>query len=135
MTSRYIAKVALVKDAYNVVLTIGLDDGVRAGMSLLIVGLGDIIRDPDTGEELEQLEVVRGRATVTHVQNKVCTATCSDVDKGPETRQIKKVSSRGSSAFAALVGPQDMVTESITPSEPRQREFDNVKVGDLVIKV
>ena len=134
MSERYFGKVAHVSDKYNVVINVGTEQDVKSGMRFLIVGLGDLIRDPDTGEELEQLEVVRGRAEVVHVQSKLSTIKSIEFDRQSDTREIKKVTSLGS-GIASLIGPKDVVTESITPSEPVLLELKDVMVGDLVIKL
>lgn len=134
MNERYFGKVVHTSDKYSVVINKGAEQNVRVGMKFLIVGLGEVIRDPDTGEELEQLEIVRGRAEVVHVQNKLATLKSIEVDRQPDTREIKKVTSRNG-GFASLIGPQDVVTESITPSEPVLLELRGVKVGDLAIKL
>ena len=134
MSERYFGKVVHISDKFSVVINAGAEKDVKVGMKFLVVGLGDVIRDPDSGEELEQLEIVRGRAEVVHVQHKLSTLKSIEVDRQPDTREIKKVTSR-STGIAALIGPQDVVTESITPSEPVLLELRGAKVGDLVIKL
>lgn len=134
MSERYFGKVVHISDKFSVVINAGAEKDVKVGMKFLVVGLGDVIRDPDSGEELEQLEIVRGRAEVVHVQPKLSTLKSIEVDRQPDTREIKKVTSR-ITGIAALIGPQDVVTESITPSEPVLLELRGAKVGDLVIKL
>lgn len=134
MSERYFGKVVHIADKFTVVINAGTEQDVKVGTKFLVVGLGDLIRDPDTDEELEQLEIVRGRAEVVHVQTKLSTLKSIEVNRQPDTREIKKVTSR-SSGIAALIGSQDVVTESITPSDPILLEFWGVKVGDLVIKL
>lgn len=135
MNERYFAKVVHISDGFTVAINAGSDRGVKVGMKFLVVGLGALIKDPDTNEELEQLEIVRGRAEVTHVQNKVSTLRSIEQVKQPDTREIKKVTSRSSGGLSAFIGPQDVVTESITPSDPVLLEFDAAAVGDFVIKL
>ncbi len=134
MSERYFGKVVHISDKFSAVINAGAEQDVKVGMKFLIVGLGDLIQDPDTGEELERLEIVRGRAEVVHVQTKLSTLKSIEVERQPDTREIKKVTSR-STGIAALIGPQDVVTESITPSEPVLLELKGVMVGDLVIKL
>lgn len=134
MSERYFGKVVHISDKFSAVINAGAEQDVKVGMKFLIVGLGDLIQDPDTGEELERLEIVRGRAEVVHVQTKLSTLKSIEAERQPDTREIKKVTSR-STGIAALIGPQDVVTESITPSEPVLLELKGVMVGDLVIKL
>lgn len=132
MSERYFAKVVHVQDKYTVVINAGSLRDVKLGKRFLLVGLGEVIVDPDTNEELERLEVVRGTGVVTHVQDKIATLRASDYDKAPEQKEIKKVTSR--SNFSILSGgPQDTVTETVRPGEQILREFRGVQVGDLAI--
>lgn len=134
MSDRYFSKVAVVRDSYTIVISKGSENGLKEGDKFLVVGLGDLIIDPDTGEELEQLEIVRGKAIVTHVQNKVATLESCEYSKSSDTREIKKVTTKAT-ALLGMLGPQDTVTESIKPGESRLKPFDEVNKGDLVIKL
>lgn len=132
MTERYFSKVVSAPDEYNVVINKGSDQDVEVGQKYLIVGLGEIIKDPDTGEELENLEIVRGRVVVVHVQPKISTLKSCDYEVSEGVKEIKKVTSRGG---LAMFGPQDTVTESITPGKKRLKPLEGAKVGDLVINL
>ncbi|MGN5130595.1 hypothetical protein ACTG13_13340 [Aeromonas hydrophila] len=134
MSDRYFGKVVHISDNFSVVINAGEAQNVKVGMKFLIVGLGDLILDPDTGEELEQLEIVRGRAEVVHVQARLSTLKSIETERQPDTREIKKVTSRNA-GLASLIGSQDVVTESIKPSEPILLELNNVCLGDYVIKI
>ena len=134
MSDRYFAKVASVCDNYTVVINKGSDNGVKEGDRFLLVGVGEVITDPDTGEELEHLELVRGKATAIHVQNKVATLESCEYQKSSDTREIKKVTTKAS-ALLGMLGPQDTVTESIKPGESRLKEFDDAAKGDFAIKL
>jgi len=133
MSEKYYGKVVAVRDEYTIVINKGSEQGVDAGQKYLVVGLGEIIIDPDTKEELEQLEIVRGRVVVTHVQKKIATAESCEYDKSADVKEIKKVSSKGT--IAILGGLQDTVTESIKPGEQYLKTLDNIEVGDQIIKL
>jgi len=133
MSDRYFAKVVLVQDKFTVVINAGSDKEVKIGKKFLIVGLGEVIVDPDTKQELERLEIVRGNAQVTHVQEKIATLRSSEYDKKADAREIKKVTARG--GIAMFSGPQDTVTETTKPGEQISREFRGVQVGDFAIAV
>src|SRR6266540_3595082 len=64
-------KVAKVLNSTSVILAAGSDDGVKEGMEFVIFDLSEMIRDPETGEELGQLELVKGRVYAVHVQDKL----------------------------------------------------------------
>lgn len=133
MNDRYFAKVVRVIDDYSVVLNKGQGE-INVGMEFIIVGLGDIITDPDTGEEIEQLEIVRGRVKVDHVQDRISTALASQVESNPGRREVKKVFSKGANALAAFIGPQETVTESYIPEAEVVKPLKGVAVGDFAIR-
>lgn len=141
MYERYVGKVINVIDKYTVAINLGTEKGVKLGDKFLIVGLGDIIIDPDTEEELGRLEIVRGKTTVTHVQDKMSTIKSCEYEKTPDKREIKKTTSPHSTRFYGginVFGNQDSVTETIetvTPSKPYLQTLTNVKVGDYLIKI
>ncbi len=132
MAERYFAKVVSTPDKYSVVINKGADQDIHVGQKFLIVGLGDIIIDPDTGEELEKLEIVRGQVSAEHVQQKIATLKSCEYVRSSDVKQIKKVTARGG---YAMLGPQDTVTESITPGEQHLKIISGAKIGDFVIKL
>jgi len=133
MSDRYFAKVVLVQDKYTVVINAGSEKDVRIGKKFLIVGLGEVIIDPDTNEELERLEIVRGNAQVTHVQGKIATLRSTEYDRKADEREIKKVTAHG--GLVVWGGPQDTVTEITKPGEQIIREFRGVQIGDFAIAI
>lgn len=135
MSDRYFGKVVNVQDKFTVVVNVGSDHELKSGQKFLVVGLGQTIVDPDTNQELERLEIVRGKAQVTHIQQKIATLRSCDFDRGRDVTEIKKVTSRGLGVAASLFGPQDTVTESIKPGEERLKELTGVQVGDLIIRL
>jgi hypothetical protein len=134
MSERYSAKVVKVVDRHTVVINAGSDRDVKVGRLYLIVGLGEEITDPETSESLGRLEVVRGRARVTHVQPRMATLASADVEKPPDVKEITKVSTGTRSPISSIFGPQETITESVKPAEPRPKPFAGVEVGDLVIE-
>ncbi len=134
MSDRYFAKVVNVQDKYTVVINAGREHEVKVGEKFLLVGLGETIIDPDTQESLEQLEIIRGKVVVTHVQNKIATVKSIEVERTSDVKEIKKVSNKGN-AYVAFMGAQDTVTETIKPGEERLKPLENVNVGDMVIKL
>ena len=68
-------KVAQVLSTTQLILAAGSEEGVREGMEFVIYALGRQIADPDTGQSLGQLEMVKGRVKAAYVQEKMCQAT------------------------------------------------------------
>src|SRR5262245_55255371 len=120
------AKVVSKIDDYKFVINRGVEHGVKLGANYLVFGLGDHLRDPDTGEDLGVLEIVRGRAKVTHVQEKLATLESTEVVITPGTTRKVKRSSR--SMFAMLDVPTEEEIE-----EGAQRHIAEIEVhpGDI----
>jgi len=112
------AYVAKVIDEYTVVINRGADDGVRKGQNYLIYGIEDEVKDPETGESLGHLELVRGRGSVTHVQSRMATIKSS---QKTSSKVIKKRN------MGLLSIGAEVVEES---NEGTTIPFDNVSVGD-----
>jgi hypothetical protein len=68
-------RVAQILSTTQLVLAAGSEDGVREGMEFVVYALGRQISDPETGQSLGQLEMVKGRVKVSYVQEKMCQAT------------------------------------------------------------
>jgi hypothetical protein len=68
------ATVVKVIDDYLVVINRGSDHGIKKGDAFLVYFVeGDELHDPNTGEALGHLEIVRGSGSATHVQPKLTT--------------------------------------------------------------
>ena len=119
-------KVAKVIDDYKLVINKGKDDGIKYGQRFLIYSLEEVIKDPDTGEELERLELVKGTGKTIHVQANISTIK-SDMEELPRKtiRKIKKANAF--SMVSGFFGPQEI--EEI--SAPDEVPFDYPKVGDI----
>jgi hypothetical protein len=135
MNDRYFAKVASVPDNYSIVVNKGSEHGIGVGNKFLVIGIGDSIVDPDTGEELEKLEIVRGKVVATHVQDKIATMKSDEYEKSSDIKEIKKVVSKGGGGIIGLLNSQDTVTESIKPGEEYLKPLTGVEKGDLLIKL
>lgn len=134
MSDRYFGKVVAVNNEYQVVINRGSSHGLKEGEKFLIVGLGDVLVDPDTGESLERLEIVRGRAIAIHVQPTITTLKASDYQKNEDVREIKKVKTNSAISFAFL-GEGETITESIKPGDKYLMPLENAIVGDIAIKL
>jgi hypothetical protein len=67
-------KVARIHSPTEIVLAAGANDGVKKGMEFIIYDLSEMIKDPETNEDLGQIELVKGRIIAEHVQDKITTA-------------------------------------------------------------
>ena len=117
-------KVIKVVDDITVVINAGSADGITSNQKFTIYRLdsSDLI-DPDTKENLGKLEIVKGVASPTHIQEKVATLK-SAIWRNPEGAKtvVKK------SPFFALAATEEVIEHGNKTREP----FDNPVTGDLV---
>lgn len=105
----------------KVVINRGFADGVSVGARFLIYALSnDALIDPETGESLGFLEIVRGRGVVTHVQELVATLE-PEVTTTTSRRVITK-----NNPFSIVGREQEVIEEP----EMRRGRFDDPRVGD-----
>lgn len=65
-------KVARILNEFQLVLNVGVRQGVKPGMRFLIYEEGEEVRDPENGEALGKLELVKAEVEVVHVQETLC---------------------------------------------------------------
>jgi hypothetical protein len=134
MSDRYFGKIIKVLNPFTAVINVGIEQEVKVGSKFLIVGLGDEVVDPDTNETLGVLEIVRGNARVSHVQERMATITCSDTVKPVNKTEIKKVTNPNRNGLGMIFGAQDMITESTIAGEPEAKPFSGIQAGDRIIE-
>jgi len=66
-----IGKVARILSDEEVILNVGSEDGVKEKMEFVIFSESDHVYDPETGEDLGAIEVVKGRVGVYHVMGRM----------------------------------------------------------------
>lgn len=127
MATKENAVVAKVIDSYTVVLNKGSADDVALGDRFLVYGIGAEIVDPETGESLGEVEIVRGTGKITHVQDKMSTLTSDKTFKGPN-KTVKRVKSGTERSLIHIFGAQDTIetTEGVVNAIP----FEGVKAKD-----
>lgn len=119
--SNYPALVAKVNDEYNIVINRGSEHGVTKGDRFLVYYVDpEELTDPETGESLGNLEIIRGTGTATHVQPKMTTIESNRVvSRG-------RVIRRTTGIFASLG------SEVVEEPQKEPIPFDGPKIGDRV---
>lgn len=124
------AKVVYLADAeygpYELAINRGSRDGIKLGQKYHVFGYGPELNDPDTGESLGRIELVRGRGEIVHVQDHI--ATLRSIERRPERRGKRIIRD---SSIAALVQGRGPIVEEEWPAD-EMVPFVNVSVGDLV---
>ena len=119
MNDKNIRVVYVSKDNYSVALNIGKEDGVQLEEEFIIYTYSDSsLTDPETGEDLGKLEIVRGKGKVTNVQEKLCTV------RSTETQFVKR--------HELTENPYSMIRkpQMVTYDDKEDLPFDNPEHGD-----
>jgi hypothetical protein len=66
-------KVIRVLNPTEIVINLGSSHGITGESRFIVFETGAEVTDPDSGESLGQLEMVKGRAEAKHVQEKMST--------------------------------------------------------------
>ncbi len=119
MVKNKLAKVVKVIDQHRCVINKGSDDGVSLDDRFIVYNLGEVIFDPESGDELGTLEIVRGRAEVIHVQPRLATLETYEREILSERRIIHRPSRV---SFGNEI-------EEVNQSERAQ--FNGLKAGDF----
>ena len=111
------ANVADIINPLRLVINRGENDGVRLQQRVLVYSISnEEIKDPNTGESLGHLEIVKGTGRVSHLQPKLA------IIESDKTRSYLR---KPLSPYASFLG-----SEVIEASEPVP--FEDPKIGDLV---
>jgi hypothetical protein len=111
----------------EVVINRGARDGVKLGDRFLVFGWGPHIVDPDTGDDLGKLELVRGRGEVVHLQEHLATIRTLERQR---TRPAKRTIREAVSALSVAAGLRGKVIEEELAPEA-EVPFEAVRLGDL----
>ncbi|MEH7850189.1 hypothetical protein [Rhizobium laguerreae] len=117
-------RVIKVIDDYNIVINRGSEHKVALNSRFLVFGAGEQLSDPDTGEDLGVLELVRGKARVTHVQAKISTLTSDEFAITPGKKRTIK---RQGAMWTITNQPQ---IEEVVEGEERHQAELGAKTGD-----
>ena len=122
--SKKSAIVVHTNDDYSAVINIGSEQGVKHGDIYLIYTLGIELHDPETNSSLGNLEIVRGRARVSHVQEKMSTLDSIEFE---ETSGKRKIVKRDRLPYLMPLAQKEEIVED---PERRQKELD-AEIGDF----
>ena len=97
-------RIAYIIDPSTLVLNVGNVDGIEKGQRFLVYGLSDDeIIDPQTGDSLGYLEIVRGTGSVSYVQEKMCIIQS---DKPTPTTNLSIAHAIGAVKYQPFSSPQ-----------------------------
>ena len=73
-------RVARILGDESIVVNRGSSHGVKEGERFVVFAEGDEVKDPDTGEPLGRLEIVKARVVAAHVQEKMTTCVAEPAE-------------------------------------------------------
>lgn len=118
MSHNNVARVVSILSPTKVVINKGSNDEVEKGQRFVVFSHGDHVKDPETGEDLGQIEVVKGKGEVVHPQERMATLETYELDD--ITRTVEQ-----DAKFWML--PERTIRES----RKVKRQFEDVQIGDL----
>lgn len=121
--SHFPARVVNVIDEFRVVINRGANHGLKLGQRFMVYSVSEAdLVDPETGESLGRLEIVKGAGSVVHVQERL--ATLRSLQTTPASRRLVRKHPTG----IAGLGPIEEETYH-DPGEPLP--FDDAARGDF----
>lgn len=122
-------------DGYTVAINRGARDGVQMGQRFCIYSISDEpISDPNTGESLGQLEIVKGTGIVINVQERMSSVKSDRYGSG-ETKRVIRHAEKSPWTSWIMVSPSEQLEEEIMESPRNRLPFDNAKVGDRAKRI
>lgn len=139
MSELYDAKIIHINNDFTkFVINKGENGNIRDGMVFLIYSLGENIIDPDTGIDLDRLEIVKGEAIVHHIQEKMTTLISREFIEEP----VKEETIYKREIFAHRRLISDLYEGVRTPAkkvrvspEKKIKPLLDVNIGDYVRRV
>ncbi|MTI15212.1 hypothetical protein [Sansalvadorimonas verongulae] len=128
------AKVVKVIDSHTVVINKGWDDGIKEDSRVLVYCLEDELFDPDSGESLGFLEIVKGTGKVVNAQERMATIKSDMVRNGGS--RVRRPDANPINIAARLSSQLFVGTEEIIEKDPDINvPFDYPHAGDFVKKI
>jgi hypothetical protein len=121
MAEPQLALVVKVIDPYTVVINKGSRHGVHFQHEFLIFENGEELKDPETGESLGKLEIVKGRGEVKHLQESLTTIRSSTTH---QQRASYGLGGSYGTPGAIILAQQPEYTDVVNA-------FENPKIGDF----
>ncbi len=117
---------------FKAVINKGGNSSITIGDKFLIVGIGKELFDPDTKESLGYLEIVKGKAIVTHVQPKMSTIESINYKREIPIKTVEETV--GGLAIMLAAGGKTKKT-TYEEKEKILLPFDDIQVGDIAKKL
>jgi hypothetical protein len=118
-------RVIKILDEYRVVVDLGYEQGVTKDMKFFIYSQGEEIRDPETDEVIDRIEIVKHKLKVNHIQERI------SIMQSDEYEYIYPTFFTYKSAFEPASKNIPFYTDT-QPQKSSEDDYKKIKVGDLV---
>lgn len=133
MSDNIYAKIIHVNDDMTqFVINKGKANNILPFHEFLIVELGNDVFDPDTGENLGALEIVKGKAKIFHIQEKMTTLISNEYTHTPAMEEVIYKNTKGRTVFGIPVTEQEPSSKIKKQPEKIVKPLINVNIGDVV---
>ena len=119
-------KIAKIVDEYHVVVNRGSEHGVEEGMDFIVYREEGSVQDPDTGEELGELEHPLARLKPEHIMEKMTLMASNETEVRTESVFNLPTFQKKKKVNKPL---------PVDENETKREEEDTIEVGDLVKSV
>lgn len=134
MSNTYVGAIAHIYDGYKqFVLNKGREQGIEEHHKFIIIEFGSDIIDPETGENLGPLEIVKGKVRVLHVQDKITTLESDELLLAPPTEEfIYNTPNNTKSVWGMSINPNVPTSKIVVEGAKKIKPLGSVKIGDKV---
>jgi hypothetical protein len=120
------AKVARIINNTDLALNKGSEDGVEEGMKFAILSdAGQEIRDPDTGELLDSIQIAKTVVKIIHAASR---SSIGRTFRKHESSGIFSALGQGSTRYETLASDESRVQQELDPKQAK------VSVGDRAVE-
>jgi len=119
-------KVARVVSPTELILAAGAKDGVEEGMEFIVYTLSDSVWDPDTGEDLGQIEIVKAKLIAAHVQEHMTIART-------KSQTFTRLNSYREQLRSQLLG--EYQTTHVVDEKMAVEKVDAITNRDLIVRI
>jgi hypothetical protein len=118
------------RNPFQLVINRGARDGLKPGQRYLVFGYGPEVSDPESGESLGRVELVRGRGEVAHLQDNLATIRSIEVGSARRGKRVIRDVLPFGIARTGIAAGLGQVIEEDWPADSEQ-PFRDVQLGDL----
>ena len=125
-------KIVKIVDERTLVADVGTEQGVAVEQQFVVVQPVDMVVDPESGDELGTLELIKARLVAVHAQPRIATLAPLPGEQSQSTVLSQRMAwdSRG-----APIGSSDVILSVDRSQISGRHRVEAIKIGDVVRSV